>query len=133
MDDVGVSAYVINQNGQVLGESTEPNFEVTQLMPWTDYNFTVRARDAVGNISLEALDLELKTPDTEFPQWNVNEQLNATIVSSTSVTLSWPPAYDDVSVVAYEVSRCVFLIRLGVKVLSMWSINLILGQNTISK
>ncbi|VXB43664.1 Secretion protein [Flavobacterium sp. 9AF] len=50
-DNVGVTGYDILQNGTQIGSSTTTTYNVTGLTPATAYAFTVRAKDAAGNIS----------------------------------------------------------------------------------
>lgn len=50
-DNVGVTLYTIYESGNLIGSSTSTNFAVTSLTPSTSYSFSVKAQDAVGNIS----------------------------------------------------------------------------------
>lgn len=50
-DDVGVIAYDVYQDGALKVSVTDPTAQVTNLNPGTSYAFTVRARDAAGNVS----------------------------------------------------------------------------------
>ena len=50
-DNVGVTGYEIYQNGTLKGTSTTTSFNVTGLTAATTYSFTVKAKDAAGNIS----------------------------------------------------------------------------------
>ena len=74
-DDVAVSAYVMTQNGQIIGEAAQPQFAVNRLAPWTDYTFTVRARDALE--MSRPMTVDVQTIDTVEPGWQVGEQLSA--------------------------------------------------------
>ena len=105
LDDVGVNDYIITQNGQVLGLSVVAQFAVGELTPWTDYSFTVRARDALGNASVDVLRVDVRTPDRVVPSWQLGDALTAVDVTPTELTLSWPSAADDVTVVSYEVAQ----------------------------
>ncbi|MFJ9576949.1 discoidin domain-containing protein [Streptomyces sp. NPDC101191] len=50
-DDVGVTGYDVHRGGTLVGTVTGTATTVTGLAPNTAYGFTVRARDAAGNIS----------------------------------------------------------------------------------
>ncbi|HET6706910.1 glycoside hydrolase family 9 protein [Amycolatopsis sp.] len=51
-DDVGVAGYdVLNAAGATIGSTTSTGYQVTGLTPATAYTFSVRARDAAGNLS----------------------------------------------------------------------------------
>ncbi|MDX9696704.1 MAG: GEVED domain-containing protein, partial [Bacteroidales bacterium] len=50
-DNVGVTGYEIYQNGTLKGTSTATSFNVTGLTAATTYSFTVKAKDAAGNVS----------------------------------------------------------------------------------
>jgi chitodextrinase len=52
-DNVGVTGYDVYQGATLIGSTTSATtYLVTGLTPATTYNYTVRARDAVGNVSL---------------------------------------------------------------------------------
>ena len=46
--DCSVTGYTIYENGNSIGTSTTPSFNVTDLSPSATYNFTVAASDAAG-------------------------------------------------------------------------------------
>ncbi len=50
-DNVGVVAYNISVDGQVLGTTAGTNVNITGLTACTSYNFSVSAEDAAGNVS----------------------------------------------------------------------------------
>lgn len=60
-DNVGVTAYDIFRDGNPAGSSTTTSFTVTGLSPATTYNFTVKARDAAGNVSAASNALSVTT------------------------------------------------------------------------
>ncbi|WP_235604505.1 GEVED domain-containing protein [Flavobacterium covae] len=51
-DNVGVTGYEIYQGTTLLGSITSKTYNVTGLTPSTTYSFTVKAKDAAGNISI---------------------------------------------------------------------------------
>ncbi|PRB04144.1 peptidase M4 [Chryseobacterium sp. MYb7] len=50
-DNVGVTGYDVYQGLSLLGSTSAATYSVTGLSPATSYNFTVKAKDAAGNIS----------------------------------------------------------------------------------
>ncbi|MBA4496278.1 chitinase [Paenactinomyces guangxiensis] len=50
-DNVGVSGYNIYKGSELAGTATGTSFTVTGLVPNTLYTFTVKAKDAAGNVS----------------------------------------------------------------------------------
>jgi cellulase/cellobiase CelA1 len=51
-DNVGVTGYDIFRGGTQVGTSATNSFSATGLSPATSYSYTVRARDAAGNLSV---------------------------------------------------------------------------------
>jgi chitodextrinase len=111
-DNVGVTGYDVWQYAQRLGTlgkigSTETtSFAVTGLTRDSSYTFYVQARDAQGNGSdLLAASVSVRTagaPDTSPP----TAPGTPTVVNltSTSVTLSWAAATDNIGVTSYLAS-----------------------------
>jgi len=60
-DNVGVTGYEIYNGLVVVGTSTSTNYTVTGLAANTTYNFTVKAKDAAGNISAANQALSVQT------------------------------------------------------------------------
>jgi len=61
-DNVGVSSYLIFRNGTQIGTTSATNFAVGGLTAGTAYSFTVKAQDAVGNLSAASATLAVTTP-----------------------------------------------------------------------
>ncbi|BCY27622.1 GEVED domain-containing protein [Flavobacterium okayamense] len=53
-DNVGVTGYNIYRGTTQIGTSTSTNYNVTGLSAATNYSFTVRAKDAAGNLSAQS-------------------------------------------------------------------------------
>ncbi|HEY8373043.1 MAG TPA: glycoside hydrolase family 18 chitinase [Pseudonocardiaceae bacterium] len=67
-DDVGVTGYEVFRDGTGVGTTTSTSFTVTGLAAQTGYTFTVRARDAAGNVSAASDPLTVTTaPDDGTP------------------------------------------------------------------
>jgi beta-glucanase (GH16 family) len=60
-DNVGVTGYDIFKDGVISGSSSTTTHTVTGLSPSTAYAFTVRAKDAAGNISPASNSLSVTT------------------------------------------------------------------------
>jgi putative cell wall-binding protein/fibronectin type 3 domain-containing protein len=110
-DDSGaVASYRIHANGgaapvlTVGGDRTTAT--VTGLTPGTSYTFTVQARDAAGNTSLDGPSVATSTlADTTLPTWPAGAALTFSSVTATGMTITWPEATDDVGVTGYVVLR----------------------------
>jgi chitodextrinase len=50
-DNIGVTGYDIMQGNTITGSTVLTNITITNLKPSTTYSFTVRAKDAAGNLS----------------------------------------------------------------------------------
>ncbi|GAA4469675.1 hypothetical protein GCM10023189_57080 [Nibrella saemangeumensis] len=104
-DNVGVTAYEVYQGTTLLnGNVTSTSFDVTGLRCNTGYSFTVRAKDAAGNLSTGSEELSVTTSacaDSQAP--TVPANLVAGNVTAAGLTLTWTASTDNVGVSAYEV------------------------------
>jgi chitodextrinase len=104
-DDRGVAGYRVARNGTVVATTTATAWTDTGLAPSTDYDYTVVAFDAAGNVSSPAM-AAVRTnqlPDTTPPTAPTN--VAATVLGTTSVAVSWTASTDDRGVAGYRVSR----------------------------
>ncbi|MBA4496279.1 chitinase [Paenactinomyces guangxiensis] len=60
-DNVGVSGYNIYKGSELAGTATGTSFTVTGLTPNTLYAFTVKAKDAAGNVSAASNEVTVTT------------------------------------------------------------------------
>ncbi len=102
-DNIAVTGYNIFQNGSLITTSTSTSADITGLNVSTTYSYTVRARDAAGNISAASNILNVSTGDTHPPTTPTG--LSASIINVTSVTLTWLASTDNVGVSEYEVYK----------------------------
>nr|WP_281360154.1 glycoside hydrolase family 6 protein [Isoptericola halotolerans] len=108
-DDVGVTGYTVLVDGEPAATATSTSATVTGLSPDTNYEVTVTARDAAGNVSAASAALTVTTDeatggeDTEAP--TVPTGLTAGAVTQSSVALSWSASSDDTGVAGYRVHR----------------------------
>ncbi|QGQ95536.1 DUF5060 domain-containing protein [Paenibacillus psychroresistens] len=106
-DNVAVTGYDIYRGATLAGSTTgATTYTVTGLTANTAYSFTVKAKDAAGNISVASSALSITTnavADTTAP--SAPTALNSPSKTSTMVTLSWTASTDNVSVTGYDVYR----------------------------
>jgi chitodextrinase len=106
-DNVGVAGYEVNLwNGKVeVGTVTTQAsaYRFTGLTPGEPYHWFIRARDPAGNLSGEAPGGPVKLPFSDDAPPGAPGTPVASGLTPTSVTLTWPPATDDVGVARYEV------------------------------
>ena len=106
-DNVGVTGYDVYQGASNLGTVTGTLAQITGLTASTAYSFSVRARDAAGNVSGASNTVNVTTSapagDTQAP--SVPASLTASNVTQTTVDLSWNASTDNVGVTGYDVYR----------------------------
>jgi exo-poly-alpha-galacturonosidase len=109
-DDFGAVRYEVLANGApastvpIVGSST--SVTVTGLQPATAYVLSLVAVDASGNAASYATTVAATTLppfDRSVPRFPEDARVRASDVGSTSVTLHWTPATDDLSVIGYRV------------------------------
>ncbi|KQV04731.1 glycosyl hydrolase family 5 [Kitasatospora sp. Root187] len=106
-DNVGVTGYQIFRNGVQVGTSATTSYTDSGLTASTAYSYTVKARDAAGNVSAASAALSVTTSagtgDTTAP--SVPTGLVASNVTTTGLTLGWAASTDNVGVTGYQVFR----------------------------
>ncbi|MEW2133848.1 fibronectin type III domain-containing protein [Streptomyces sp. NPDC005435] len=107
-DDRGVRSYAVLQGGTeihtVAGERTQA--VVTGLRPGTRYAFTVRARDAAGNLSRASTPVRLTTPGTDDGRGTAPTEFTATTHRSGDayyIDLAWNPPRVDGVITEYDI------------------------------
>ncbi len=102
-DNVGVTGYDVFQNGTLKTSVTSTSAAITGLSSGTTYAFTVKAKDAAGNVSAAStvLNVTTGTADTQAP--TIPAALVVTGVTTTTVSLSWTASTDNVAVTGYDV------------------------------
>ncbi|NEW08200.1 chitinase [Paenibacillus sp. SYP-B3998] len=102
-DNVGVVGYDIYSGATLVGSSVSTAYSVTGLTAHTTYTFTVKAKDAVGNVSPASAALSVLTtsPDTQAPTAPSN--VTAGTITTASIALSWTASTDNVGVAGYDV------------------------------
>ncbi|GCE76484.1 glycoside hydrolase family 6 protein [Cellulomonas biazotea] len=110
-DNVAVTGYDVYRGTTLVATATSTSYTVTGLSPATAYSFTVRAKDAAGNVSAASTAVSATTQsgtvtDTTAP--SVPTGLTAGTTTTTTVPLSWNASTDNTGgsgVAGYEVLR----------------------------
>ena len=105
-DNVEIRHYLIYRNGSLLTYVwNQLSYNVTELTAGTNYNFTVYARDARGNLSgvSNTVNVTTTSADTTPPSTPVNVYANQ--AGASDATIGWDPSTDNVGVVSYQVHR----------------------------
>ena len=110
-DNVAVTGYDVFRGSTLLGSTSSTTFSVIGLTASTTYSFSVKAKDAAGNISLSSNLVSVTTLapvlDTTLP---TAPTLTATGTTQTTTNLSWSGATDNVAVTGYDVYQGTLLI-----------------------
>ena len=105
-DNVAVTGYDIFKDGVLIGSTASTTLAVSGLTASTTYSFTVKAKDAAGNVSVASNAISVTTlapvADTTAP---TAATLSASGTTSTTTNLSWTGATDNVGVTGYDVYR----------------------------
>ncbi|MEV3992570.1 fibronectin type III domain-containing protein [Streptomyces sp. NPDC049837] len=107
-DDRSVAGYEVFQKGRKVRtvEGGRTMVDIEPLAPSTAYSFTVRARDAAGNLSAPSAAVPVTTPpatpDDDTPPTRPTA-LRGTVEGGRAVTLTWRRATDAVGVTAYDI------------------------------
>ncbi|SDF21827.1 Glycosidase [Fontibacillus panacisegetis] len=106
-DNVGVTEYEVYRNGVKIATVPGTSYSDTGLQSATTYSYTVKAKDAAGNLSAFSSAAEVTTPvitpDTQAP--TVPDNVTATLAGSNTAQLSWSASTDNIGVTGYEVYR----------------------------
>lgn len=105
-DNVGVTGYNVYNGTSIVTSVTGTTATISGLAPGTSYTFTVKAKDAAGNLSAASNSVTVSTTvqpggDTQAP--TVPTNLTSTAKTSSTITLSWAASTDNVGVTGYEV------------------------------
>lgn len=101
-DNVAVSGYNVFRGNTLITSTTGTSFTDTGLSVDTAYDYHVQTYDTSGNVSPDSQTLNTRTlTDTIAP--SAPGSLNSPSQTTTSISLSWTAATDDVGVVSYNV------------------------------
>jgi chitodextrinase len=103
-DNVAVTSYDVYRGATLLANTASMSYTVSGLTASTTYSFTVKAKDAAGNISADSNAVSVTTlapaTDTTAP---TAATLSTSGTTQTTTNLSWTGATDNVAVTGYEV------------------------------
>jgi chitodextrinase len=107
-DGAGVLGYRVFRAGVEIGQASSTSYTDSGLSASTSYTYSVAAYDAAGNLSDQsnpatATTLASGSSDTQAP--SAPATLAATATSSTTASLSWSAATDNVGVLGYRIYR----------------------------
>lgn len=105
--NVGVSRYEVYKDGSLVLSTPQTEATVKGLTENTDYRFTVKAKDILGNVSEASAPLLVRTakkPPVDIDPPSTPTQVVVTGKSDTTVSLSWAPSIGKAGVDRYEVS-----------------------------
>jgi beta-galactosidase len=103
-DNVGVVGYELFYGNFDLGTFTDTVLSLIGFKAGTPYAFTVKARDAAGNVSAASNQITVLLgagQDTSPPSAPTN--LAASSVTASACVLRWTASTDDVGVVVYQI------------------------------
>lgn len=104
-DNVAVTGYNVYQGATLLGTTSATTANITGLSASTTYTFTVKAKDAVGNVSANSNTVSVTTAATSDTIAPSSPTLSASGTTSTTTNLSWTVATDNVAVTGYDVYK----------------------------
>jgi chitodextrinase len=100
-DNVGVTGYDVYRGATLIASVTTTSYTATGLTVNTSYNFSVKAKDAAGNISASSNTVSVTTIDTTAPSSPTS--LAASNIAQTTLTLNWSASTDNVAVTSYDI------------------------------
>lgn len=104
-DNVGVVKYNIYENNKLIGNTPSTFFKHSDLLPNTEYHYTVTAVDAAGNESETSELLKVNTLEIEENVPSAPTGLEAKNILKDSIELSWNKNSDNEGVTSYKIYR----------------------------
>jgi len=101
-DNVKVREYEIYCDGTKVGTSSKTYYSYKKLIPGTNYTFSIKAVDSVGNSSISSSPLKITSvKDLQAPTTPGN--LHIVSHTQSSVSLAWNSSTDNVEVKGYKI------------------------------
>jgi len=106
-DNVAVTGYNVYNGAALITTVTTTSYNVTGLTALTAYTFTVKAKDAAGNLAAVSNEVAITTLPTAVDNTPPSSpsSLTATATNDVSTQLSWTAATDNVAVTAYVIYK----------------------------
>ena len=118
-DNVGVTGYTIYRGGVAIGTSTTPTYTDSAAPLGKTSSYTVRARDAAGNLSAASAAVTAAVPaDKTGPTTPGGVKVTVGATGTKQITVAWNASTDNVGVVSYYLYRGNAKYKLLGKVLS---------------
>ncbi|OXS58823.1 chitinase [Cohnella sp. CIP 111063] len=104
-DNVGVTGYIVTYDSTNVNV-TGTNATINGLAPSTSYTFTVKARDAAGNVSNASIPITVTTDAPPVDPIKPTAPTNLIVTSTTAseIGLSWTASTDNVGVTGYTIT-----------------------------
>jgi chitodextrinase len=104
-DNVAVTGYDVYQGTTLKATVSGTTYAVTGLTASTTYDFSVKAKDAAGNISTSSnvVNVTTLTPVADTTAPTAPTTLVASGTTTTTTNLSWTASTDNVAVTGYDV------------------------------
>jgi chitodextrinase len=102
-DNVAVSSYDVYQGTVLKANVTTTSYAVTGLTAATAYTFTVKAKDAAGNVSVASNVVSITTLALDTTAPTAPSTLAASGTTQTTTNLTWKAATDNIAVTSYDV------------------------------
>jgi chitodextrinase len=113
-DNVGVTGYEVLRDGQARTTTANTSYTDTGVLPGATYAYTVRARDAAGNIGAPSPPAVVTTPATGPDTTPPSVPTGFTATPGTRrITLAWNASTDNVGVAGY------YLVRDGARIATL--------------
>ena len=102
-DNVAVTGYRVYRDGSEIGTTASTSWSDTGRAEVTSYSYRVAAYDAAGNTSAQCTAVAVSTLDATAP--SVPANLQASVISTSRIDLTWTASTDNVGVTGYRVYR----------------------------
>lgn len=105
-DEFGVTDYIVYGNGNLLiSVGNVFNRTIYGLAPGTEYTFSVKAKDAAGNLSVDSNIVSVTTNTIDLTQPSVPNYINGFMEDINQIYIEWGAALANENVVSFEVWR----------------------------
>jgi hypothetical protein len=111
-DNVAVTGYDVYQGSSLIGSTASTSYTVTSLTPSTTYSFSVRAKDAAGNISSSSNTVSVTTLAGSTVSYcsasannTADERIGNVKFSSINNTSTGTAGYEDFTSISTNVTR----------------------------
>jgi len=101
-DDIGVTEYVIYQDGESLVSTSNINYSITGLNPGTNYSLHVTAKDFANNESEPSEELSITTLIISEPI-TAPTKLTAFNITETTLNLTWEASNSNIGILEYYI------------------------------